>query len=241
MLAVDGLAVTYEHAAPALRGVSLAVDPGGAVSVVGPNGAGKSSLLRAVSGMLLAHGGRVAAGSVHLEGRELTRRRPWVRVRRGVAHVLEGRQVFTALTVEENLRAGAHTRRRRDVGPAIGEVLALFPELVDRRDLAAGLLSGGEQQLLAIGRALMSGPRYLLLDEPTLGLAPRAVERVTELVAEVRRRGTAVLLAEHDPVLSTALDAEVHVLGGGRVLFTGPARAVAGDPRLAAAYLGTAR
>ncbi|MCU1693828.1 MAG: transporter ATP-binding protein [Frankiales bacterium] len=224
-------AVTVAHrGAPALRGVDLRVEQGEVVALLGANGAGKSTLLRTVSGLL-----RPASGEVRLDGRSLARTPPHRVVGLGVAHVPEGRRVFGSLTVHENLLLGAHRRAAPD---GLERVHRLLPRLRERADQRAGTLSGGEQQLLALGRALMSGPRLLLLDEPSTGLAPRVVEELHEAVREVVRDGTTVLLVEQDVGAALALADRGYVLESGEVVVSGTAQELRGDPRVPAAYLG---
>lgn len=240
MLKVDRLTVAYDSGGVVVRDMSLSVARGQVVSVAGLNGAGKTTLLCAASGLLPA-GGRVIGGAVKLGRNDLTGRPSWVRVRHGMAHVMEGRRVFASLTVTENLRIGAHTRSRKHAAASVEEWLARTPELAARRETAAGVLSGGEQQLLAIGRALGSAPAYLLLDEPALGLAPQAVERVIQVIDEVRQSGVGVLVAEQNLAVASALSADVHVLDRGHVVLLGTAQQLGADPLLAAAYLGAPR
>ena len=223
--------VSARHGAvPALHGVSLSVGPGEVVALLGANGSGRTTVLRTVSGLL-----RPTSGAVLLDGAELSRRPAHEVVGAGVAHVPEGRRVFARLSVLENLRMGAYAGAR---GPALDDVLDRFPVLAERRAQPAGTLSGGEQQLLALARALMSGPRVLLLDEPTTGLAPQAAEAVLDLVEELAREGTGVLLVEQD--LGQALEraGRGYVLETGRVVAQGTAAELAADPAVAAAYLG---
>jgi ABC-type branched-subunit amino acid transport system ATPase component len=238
LLAVRQLDVRYAGSVPVLHGVSVSVPPGAVVAVLGANGAGKSTLLRAVSGTLPFVGGSVTGGSVELAGRRLDRADPAAVVRAGVVQVPEGRQVFAGLTVEENLRAGGLALPRRSRGPALDRVYGTLPLLRERRHQRAGLMSGGEQQLLAIGRALMPGPRLLLLDEPSLGLAPRMVARVGEVVAEIHRQGTAVLLVEQNAALALALADTGYVLEVGRVTVRGPAAELAASEQVRDRYLG---
>jgi branched-chain amino acid transport system ATP-binding protein len=238
LLRVRDLDVSYARAVRALRGVSLEVPPGGVVAVLGANGAGKSTLLRAISGTLPAAGGTIEHGSVEVDGRRLDRADPAAVVRAGVVQVPEGRQVFGELTVEENLRAGALATARRARGPARDRVYGLFPVLAELRQRRAGLLSGGEQQMLAIGRALMAAPRLLLLDEPSLGLAPRLVARIGEVIAEIHRQGTAVVLVEQNAALALELAEVAYVLEVGRVTLHGPAAELAATEEVRDRYLG---
>src|SRR5258708_786090 len=194
-----------------LRGVSLAVPDGKIVALLGANGAGKTTLLRAVSGLLDVHDGTVTRGSVTLDDRPIHRLRPAAVVRLGVSQVMEGRRTFAELTVEENLRLGAHTRRR-GVAEAMERMYGLYPVLKQRRGAVAGYLSGGEQQMLAMARALMSDPAYLLLDEPSLGLAPRLVEQVRDLIAEINRSGTGVLLVGQNAPMALSIASPAYPL-----------------------------
>jgi branched-chain amino acid transport system ATP-binding protein len=237
LLRVRDLHVSYAGALRALRGVSVDVPRGGVVAVLGANGAGKSTLLRAISGTLGFARGSIDAGSVEFDGRRLDRMDPAAVVRAGVVQVPEGRQVFEDLTVEENLRAGGLTTPRGPRGPARERVYDLFPLLRERAGQRAGLLSGGEQQMLAIGRALMAAPRLLLLDEPSLGLAPLMVERIAEVIAEIHRRGTAVVLVEQNAAMALDLADVAYVLEVGRVSLHGPAARLAASDDVRDRYL----
>lgn len=238
LLRVRELDVSYAGTLQALRRVSLDVPKGAVVAVLGSNGAGKSTLLRAISGTLPFERGRIDHGSIELEGRRLDGQEPAAIVRSGVVHVPEGRQIFEHLTVEENLRAGGLSTSRRSRGSARDRVFDLFPILRERARQRAGLLSGGEQQMLAIGRALMAEPTVLLLDEPSLGLAPRMVERIGEVIAEIHRQGTAVVLVEQNAALALDLADEAYVLEVGRVALHGPAAKLAGTDEVRERYLG---
>jgi branched-chain amino acid transport system ATP-binding protein len=236
MLHVEDLVVSY-GAVEALHGVSLSVGDGEIVTLVGANGAGKSTLLRAVSGMVAPRSGRVRLG-----GEDVTGRPAHVLVARGVAHVPEGRRIFTSLTVRENLELGAYSvRSKADAAARLERVLALFPRLSERIGQSGGTLSGGEQQMLAIGRALMAGPRLLLLDEPSLGLAPLLVQEIFREIARIHREeGTSVLLVEQNANLALALASRGYVLETGRIVLSGAGRALLDDPQVRAAYLGHA-
>jgi len=239
ILSVTGVEVVYGGSLVVLRDVSLRVRRGAVVALLGANGAGKTTLLRAVTGLLGLHRGAVTRGSVTLDGHNVTGAEPAGLVRRGVAQVLEGRRVFAELTVDENLRAGAFTVRGRVArAEAHQRVLELFPLLAARRRQVAGYLSGGEQQMLAIGRALMASPRLLLLDEPSLGLAPRVVEQIAEIVSTVHAQGTSVLLVEQNAAMALAVADYGYVLENGRVVRDGPAAALAGDRDIQEFYLG---
>ncbi|MFC6881229.1 MULTISPECIES: ABC transporter ATP-binding protein [Actinomadura] len=240
-LEVRDLSVSYGRAVRALRGVSLDVPAGSVTAVLGANGAGKTSLLRAISGTLPFHRGGVDAGGVRLGGRALTGLRPAAVVRTGVVQVPEGRRVFGRLTVEENLKAGAlGARGRAGTAEARARVLDLFPVLAERARQRAGLLSGGEQQMLAIGRALMARPSVLLLDEPTLGLAPLVAARIGATVAEINRQGTSVLLVEQNAALALELASTAYVLEVGEVAARGASADLAAGDELRRRYLGAA-
>ena len=227
LLSVTDLQVSYGRVR-AVRGVSLDVPAGGLVTLVGANGAGKSSVINAVSGVLRPSGGRVL-----LDGRDVTGIRAHRLVRAGLVQVPEGRQVLATLTVAENLLVGG----RRD--PArLAEVYDRFPVLAERRHLPAGSLSGGEQQMLAIGRALVTRPRIVLLDEPSMGLAPKVVDEVFAVVEEIRAEGVAVLLVEQNARRALRAADHGYVLAGGQVVQEGPAAALLADEGVAAAYLG---
>jgi branched-chain amino acid transport system ATP-binding protein len=237
LLRISELRVSYSGALQALHGVSLDI-PGGVVAVLGGNGAGKSTLLRAISGTLRFAGGSVDAGSVEFEGARLDRMDPAAVVRAGVVQVPEGRQVFAELTVEENLRAGGLATPPRARRAARERVYDLFPLLRERSRQHAGLLSGGEQQLLAIARALMAAPRLLLLDEPSLGLAPRMVDRIAEVIVQIRRTGTAVVLVEQNAAMALEVADTAYVLEVGRVALHGPADQLAATDEVRDRYLG---
>ena len=234
MLSVRSLEVRY-GGLTAVDGVSLEVDEGAMVAVIGPNGAGKSSLFNAISGTAPVH-----AGSIVFDGRDLLAMTPHARARAGIAHVPEGRQVFASMSVRENVEVGAAmqtdpTRRRR----AIELVYTLFPILVERGAQLAGMLSGGQQQMVAIGRGLASDPRLLMLDEPSMGLAPAIVETIFERIAALRATQTlTVLLAEQRAAEAIeACDAGI-VMQSGRVALAGPRDALLADPRIKELYLG---
>jgi ABC-type branched-subunit amino acid transport system ATPase component len=238
LLVVRDLDVSYAKAVSALRGVSLSVPEGSIVTVLGNNGAGKSTLLRAISGTLPFQNGSVDGGSIEFAGRPLRGAAPAGIVRAGLVQVPEGRQVFHDLTVEENLRAGGLGVPRRARAAARARVHELFPVLRERRGQRAGLLSGGEQQMLAIGRALMSRPRLLLLDEPSLGLAPQMVERIGEVVAEINRQGVSIVLVEQNAALALRLADTAYVLSVGQVTLQGPAAELARSEEVRDRYLG---
>jgi branched-chain amino acid transport system ATP-binding protein len=235
LLSVRGLTVRY-GSVTALHGIDLDVDEGELVALVGPNGAGKSSALAAVSGLV-----RAAAGTVTVAGDVVSGLAPERVVRHGVALVPEGRNIFTSLTVAENLALGATIRRdAAGVAADLDRQLDRFPILRDRYGQQAGLLSGGEQQQLAIARALMSRPRLLLLDEPSLGLAPRLVDLVFETVAQLRREGLTIVLVEQNATRAVELADRTSVLRTGRIVRSGTADELGGGAAMAAEYLGEA-
>jgi branched-chain amino acid transport system ATP-binding protein len=237
VLAVLNLEVVYDDSVLALRGVSLEIPDKRIVALLGSNGAGKTSLLRALTGLLGVHDGQVTKGEVTLDGQDLRRTRPEKIVKKGVRQVMEGRRVFVELTVEENLRVGAHTTRSR-LAPNLERVYGLFPVLADRRAKTAGYLSGGEQQMLAMGRAMMSDPRYLLLDEPSLGLAPLMVESIRDVIVEISSTGTGILLVEQNATMALSVAHHGYVLETGRVVLDKPAEALLADDDVREIYLG---
>jgi ABC-type branched-subunit amino acid transport system ATPase component len=241
LLGVHDLSVTYAGAVQALRGVSLEVPERAIVAVLGNNGAGKSTLLRAVSGTLASQRGAVTGGAIELAGRSLLGRDPAQITRSGVVQVPEGRRIFGHLTVAENLRAGGLAAPDKGARErARMWVHELFPVLAERAGQRAGLLSGGEQQMLAIGRALMAGPRVLLLDEPSLGLAPRIVAQIGEVIGEINRQGVTVVLVEQNAAMALAVADRAVVLEVGSVSLAGTARELADDPQVRDRYLGVA-
>jgi branched-chain amino acid transport system ATP-binding protein len=222
-----------------LKGLSLEVPNGRIVALLGANGAGKSTTLKAISGLLRTEQGEVTDGTVELEGARIDRLDASEIVRRGVFHVLEGRRVFEHLTVEENLRAGAHTRRDRAVVADIDAAFAYFPRLADRRRALAGYLSGGEQQMLAIGRALMARPRLMLLDEPSLGLSPMLVEEIFGIIRRINdERGTTILLVEQNARLALQVAHYGYLMENGRVVLDGTAQSRRDNEDVKEFYLG---
>jgi branched-chain amino acid transport system ATP-binding protein len=233
LLQLAGVDVAYGDL-PALRDVDLVVEPGETVSVVGANGAGKTTMLRTISALL-----RPRRGEVRFEGERIDRLPCHRVVERGVVHVPEGRKIFPSLTVRENLELGSYTRaakaRRAD---SLERALALFPRLRERAGQAAGTLSGGEQQMLAIGRALMTLPKLLMLDEPSLGLAPLIVQEIFHTIAEINRAGTTVLLVEQSTRQALGLSRRGYVLENGRVALVGSGAELLGNEHVRKAYLG---
>ncbi|MEP6697678.1 MAG: ABC transporter ATP-binding protein [Pseudonocardiales bacterium] len=239
MLEITDLRVSYGGVVEALKGVSLTVKGGSVVALLGSNGAGKSTLLRAISGTLAMHGGSVDAGDIRLHGSSIRGRDPAAIVAAGVVQVPEGRHIFTRLTVEENLRAGSlGTRDKRARGRGRKRVAELFPVLQERRSQRAGLLSGGEQQMLAIGRGLMADPKLLLLDEPSLGLAPKIIGQIGEIIAEINRQGTAVVLVEQNATMALAAADHAYVLDVGRISLDGASAKLRETDEVARLYLG---
>lgn len=233
LLSVRDLTVKY-NAVVALDAINLEIKTGEAVALIGANGAGKSTLLRTISGLI-----RPTSGDIAYEGRSIRQSTPQAILRGGIAHCPEGRRLFGALTVEENLRLGACTRDdaaavRRDVE----RVEEMFPIIAERRKQATGTLSGGEQQMVALARALMSSPRLLMLDEPSLGVAPLVTKLIFDRLAEMKQLGTTILLVEQNVKLALALSDRAYVLRTGRVALEGDAHTLVDDPRVFHAYLG---
>ena len=239
MLRINGLQVRYDDVILALNGISLEVPEGGIVALLGANGAGKSTTLKAVSGLLAPERGVVTKGTIELDGERIDRLSPSEIVRRGVSQVMEGRRVFEHLTVEENLVAGAHTRRRADVRADLEGIYGRFPDLVPHRKATAGYLSGGQQQMLAIGRALMARPRVLLLDEPSLGLAPGLVSKLFELIVELNEeQGMTILLVEQNAALALEIVEHAYVMETGRIVLEDTAERVRANEDVKEFYLG---
>jgi branched-chain amino acid transport system ATP-binding protein len=233
MLRLEGVRAGY-GAIDVLRGLDLEVREGELVCLLGANGAGKSSTLRAISGLLRPRAGRIVFGGADIHGRE-----PSDVLRAGIAHCPEGRRVFPYLTVRENLTMGAYVRRdAAAVAADLERVYAHFPILADRRRQAAGTLSGGEQQMLAIGRALMARPRLIMFDEPSLGLAPTVVETTFAIIGDIRRAGTTVLMVEQNARLALRMADRGYVMEAGRIVLSGSARELVHNDHVRAAYLG---
>lgn len=233
MLTVENLHVSY-GAIKALHGVSLKVPQGSIVTLIGANGAGKSTTLRAISGLLKS------TGSIQYDGQEISRLPANKIVARGLCHVPEGRMVFANLTVQENLRMGAYLQRdRKWIAAQTEYVFSLFPRLKERATQAAGTLSGGEQQMLAISRALLSRPKFLMLDEPSLGIAPLLVKSIFERIVEINReQGLSILLVEQNANLALDVSSYAYVLETGKILLEGPSSQLKLDPQVQASYLG---
>lgn len=232
MLEVRDLKVSYSGI-QALRGVSLDVEQGETVALIGPNGAGKSSLLNTLSGIV-----RPDAGTVRFRGDDLTAARPWAVTKAGILQVPEGRQVFAEMTVLENLQVGETALHGRAPTYLLEDVYNVFPILKEREDQRAGSLSGGQQQMLVIGRALMGGPELLLLDEPSLGLAPVVIEQVFAALAELKAQGLTILLVEQNAHLALTASNRAYVIEQGRIMKNGASEELAKDPEVTALYLG---
>jgi branched-chain amino acid transport system ATP-binding protein len=242
LLDVNGIEVIYNHVILVLRGVSLQVPEGGIVALLGGNGAGKTTTLRAVSNLLAAERGQVTKGSITLRGERIEALSTAAMVGRGVIQVMEGRHCFGHLTIEENLMTGAYTRRdgRAAVAETLEKVYGYFPRLKTRRGSQAAYTSGGEQQMCAIGRALMANPRMVLLDEPSMGLAPQIVEEVFEIVKDLNtREGVTFLLAEQNTAMALRYAGYGYILESGRVVMDGRATDLAGNEDVKEFYLGT--
>jgi branched-chain amino acid transport system ATP-binding protein len=238
VLVVENLEVVYEDVILVLKGVSLEVPDGAIVALLGANGAGKTTVLRAITGLLDVHRGAITKGSMTFDGTELRGLDAPATVGLGIGQVMEGRRVFASFTVEENLRVGAHTAPRGSMDANLDRVYGLFPVLKDRRRQVAGYLSGGEQQMLAIGRALMAQPSLLLLDEPSLGLAPLVVQRIRDLIVEINRQGTAVLLVEQNAHMALSIASHGYVMETGKVVMDKPADVLREDDDVREFYLG---
>jgi branched-chain amino acid transport system ATP-binding protein len=233
LLEVEDISVYYDSI-QALKGICLEVDEGEMVTIVGSNGAGKTTTMMTISGIL-----RPRQGTVRFQGQDITRLPSHEIVRRGVSHCPEGRQIFTGLTVAENLVVGAYNRRDREgINRDLEWVHSLFPVLAERRKQSAGTLSGGEQQMLAMARALMSRPRVLLLDEPSLGLAPLLVDRIFEVIGQLREQGVTILLVEQNAYQALRIADRAYVLETGHIKLAGPARELATNDEVKKAYLG---
>ncbi len=233
MLKVENLNVYY-GVIHALHDVSLEINQGEIVTLIGSNGAGKTTTLGALSGLL-----RPTSGRITFQNRDLMHVAPHLRVPQGLVQVPEGRRIFPTMTVSENLDLGAYTRTdKSQVAKDLAEVFTLFPRLNERKNQAAGTMSGGEQQMLAVGRALMSRPKLLLLDEPSLGLAPILVKEIFNVVKRIRERGVTVLLVEQNAHMALDVADRAYVLETGKIIMSGDAKQLANDPRVKAAYLG---
>src|SRR5690242_13826497 len=235
LLEIDNVTLAYGRI-QALHGISLNVGEGEVVALIGANGAGKSTTMRAVSGLR-----PVSQGTIRFDGEDITRLRADLRVVRGVSQSPEGRGIFPGMSVLDNLEMGAYTRRdRAEINSDLERVFTLFPRLQERRRQAGGTLSGGEQQMLAVGRALMSRPKLLLLDEPSMGLAPMLIQQIFEIIVEINQQGTTILLVEQNAQQALSRAHRGYVLETGRIVKTGPGSELLHDPAVKEAYLGVA-
>ena len=235
LLAVDAITAGYRPDLPIITGVSVAVAPGELVTIIGPNGAGKSTLIKAVAGLLT-----ITAGKVVMAGADRTNLAPDRMADAGIAYVPQTENIFASLTVDENLRVGAHVLPRRTARERIAEAYASFPALRDYRGQRAAVLSGGQRQMLAVARALLTGPRLVMLDEPSAGLAPRMVSEVFDRLAALAKTGVAILMVEQNAKAAMAISDRTYVLAEGRNRLDGTSAALIEDPEVAAIYLGRA-
>ncbi len=239
MLTVENLEVVYNDVVLVLRGVSLEVGDGQIVALLGANGAGKTTTMRAVTGLLDVHEGDITKGSIVFDGEDITHIDPSDRVKRGISQVMEGRRVFAELTVDENLTAGAYTNRNgKSVKEQYDRVMTLFPVLAERNKSIAGYMSGGEQQMLAIGRALMQDPKLLIMDEPSLGLAPKLVQQIRDIVVEINQQGTSVLLIEQNANMALSIANHGYIMETGKLVMDGDAEKLLKDEDVQEFYLG---
>jgi branched-chain amino acid transport system ATP-binding protein len=239
MLEIANLEVVYNDVVLVLRGLSLEVREGQIVALLGANGAGKTTTLRAITGLLDVHEGDVTKGSIEYNGREIHEREASKIVKAGISQVMEGRRVFAEMTVEDNLRTGATTNKSSgSVRENYDMVMSMFPILAERRKDTAGYLSGGEQQMLAIGRALMANPSLLILDEPSLGLAPLLVAQIRDVIVDINKQGTSVLLIEQNANMALSISDYGYIMEHGKVVMDGDAEKLLGDEDVQEFYLG---
>ena len=239
VLRVENASVSYRGGAiEALNDVSIAVHPAEIVVLLGPNGAGKTTMLRTITGLLPFNGGRLTRGTVTFEGKRIDGRPDWSIVRGGIGLVMEGRRIFARLSVEDNLRAGGITASKSAYKENYDKVMSLFPRLAERRSVAGGMLSGGEQQMLAMGRALMQSPRLLLLDEPSLGLAPLVVEQIRQIIIDINAAGTSVVLIEQNASMALSIADYGYILERRRIGHEGSGSSLLGNESIRDLYLG---
>ncbi len=237
MLEVKNLEVVYQDVILVLRGVSLQIPKGKIVSLLGSNGSGKTTVIRSITGLLEVQNGDITKGNVIVDGEDITNFKPSKIVEKGIAQVLEGRRIFSELTVVENLRLGGHTNSK-EINKNIEKIFELFPILKKRSRGEAGYLSGGEQQMLAIGRALMSEPTYLLLDEPSLGLAPKLVDQIAELITQINSQGVTVLLVEQNANMALNISHHGYIMETGNIVMDNSSKKLLDDQDVREFYLG---
>ncbi len=239
MLQVANLEVVYNDVILVLRGISLEVPDGKIMALLGANGAGKTTVSRAITGTLEVHDGEITKGSVTFNGKELTHKKASEIVRSGIGMVMEGRRIFSELTVDENLTTGAYTNKsKKAIAEQYDRAMQLFPQLKDRRKQTAGYLSGGEQQMLAIGRALMADPSLLILDEPSLGLAPMLVQQVRDIIVDINKQGTSILLIEQNANMALSIADYGYIMETGKVVMDGDPVKLLKDEDVQEFYLG---
>jgi branched-chain amino acid transport system ATP-binding protein len=239
VLSVENLEVVYDDVVLVLRGISLDVGDGQIVALLGANGAGKTTTLRAITGLLEIHEGEITKGEIEFDGHDVTDLDPARRVALGISQVMEGRRIFAEMDVDDNLRAGAYVNRNSErVHDAHERVMTLFPRLAQRRSSVAGYLSGGEQQMLAIGRALMQDPKLLILDEPSLGLAPLLVQEVRDIIVEINQQGTSVLLIEQNANMALSIAHHGYIMETGKMVMDGSPEKLLKDEDVKEFYLG---
>ena len=238
ILEVQNLETVYHGVMRVLRGMSLKVPEGGVVALLGPNGAGKTTALRSITGLLDIHEGKITKGKIHFFGEDISRVSAHVRVWRGMGQVMEGRRIFPELTVSENLQSGAFGVGRKTMLDRMEAAYERFPLLAERKDQEAGYLSGGEQQMLALSRTLMSNPKLLVLDEPSLGLAPNIVSQVKELIREIHKEGVSILLVEQNAAMAMELADYVYILETGKIVRDGTPEELREDEDIQEFYLG---
>ena len=241
MLEVANLEVVYNDVILVLRGISLNVEQGEGddLSLLGSNGAGKTTVVRAVTGLLDVHEGDITKGTITFKGNNIEKKNPSEIVRSGIAQVMEGRRIFAEMTVDENLRTGSYTNTDRSgASDAFDRVMELFPVLKDRRSSTAGYLSGGEQQMLAMGRALMAGPELLILDEPSLGLAPMLVQQIRDIIVDINKAGVSVLLIEQNANMALSIANRGYIMETGKMVMDGTPEKLLKDEDVQEFYLG---
>ncbi len=237
MLEVANLEVVYNEVILVLRGLSIEVPDGDIVALLGSNGAGKTTTSRAITGLLGVHDGAATKGTVTWKGRDISKDKPSATVANGISQVMEGRRIFAELTIDENLATGAFTNRANEK-KNYDRIMALFPVLLERHDQTAGYLSGGEQQMLAIGRAMMAEPELLILDEPSLGLAPLLVQQVRDVILEINAEGTSVLLIEQNAAMALSIANTGYIMETGKIVMDGDAEKLRNDEDVQEFYLG---